>query len=399
MPTSLAGSRGGIISTTSNSKIQSLFEKLFVGSTSLESLSSALSSVNAPQNVTLVINNSCPLNCPHCYLQVDKHMGKYLSQVEWELLIQSILRQEPELLCFSGKEVFSKLGPRLLVAARHLIRDWHLRTRLGVITNGILLNQFRPEIMQAKPDYFDISIDGVEIDNDAIRGFGSYSKALPNILWASAEFRERFFITLTVQKVNKNRLFDAIELYQSMGIQNVSLGFYRPLPYTSKTIALSQQEMQMVLEHLSTLNQLDTNQPLRVMADIDLTNMKLVNAFLHSSWFDLSRIKEDSNGELYIEDKFENGIVLQLRFMLLPAGIWRSVRITPEGLYLAAEDTIDASQYWNFSIGNVRDFHFDFSSIHQFALNSKRFNTIFSDYFYNILPQLVEQIRIKRVAA
>jgi MoaA/NifB/PqqE/SkfB family radical SAM enzyme len=357
-----------------------------------------LAKTETPQNVTLVINDTCPLDCSHCYLKVHERTGRYLSELEWKKLITSILNQGPELLCFSGREVFfGRVGPRLMVFARRHIKELGAVTRLGVITNGILIHKYASEIMLAAPDYFDVSLDGAEQENDLIRGAGSYRRVLPNLHWALSQFGNRFFVTLTVQKVNRHKLLDAITHFQRLGVQNVSLGFFRPLPYTMNSLSLSEEEMLAVLEDLRKVASADVLNQMRIMVDVDLTNMTSVNAFMRASWVHLDRIQEDARGELYLEEKYDNGVTLQLRFMLFPAGIWRSVRVTPVGDYLGAEDTMNTLEYSKLKVGNVRDFNFDFLELHRLALKSTRFDTIIREYCNGILPML--RVRYETLAS
>src|SRR2546423_6932048 len=96
--------------------------------------------------MSLVINNVCPLRCTSCYLRPDGPPTG-LRPEEWQHLLRSVLRDlRPEAVCFSGKEVFAlEESARVFFEAIKLRNALQAgvpgRTRIGVVTNGILLKR------------------------------------------------------------------------------------------------------------------------------------------------------------------------------------------------------------------------------------------------------------------
>lgn len=398
MPTAMAGSRGGLVRGALGLEGPEFIRRLLQGDVALEELHERLSSYPCPQNVSLVVNNACNLQCRHCYLQVKELTGRPLTDDEWKLLIDSIMTVGPELICLSGKEVFlGTTGINLLEYLGDLNRSSAAACRIGVITNGTLVQRHRDSIERAQPSYFDISLDGVEKDHDAIRGQGAFAAAIPNIDWGVQTFGNQFFVSLTLQKQNFQHLGAAVSFLAQRGVQNIACGFYRPLSYTDPTLALAEPDIDFVFECLNGLEQLNLQNPPTILFDFDMVSPQPLRAFLSSTWFDMDKIQQDLNGECYVEHLLRNGLRLELRFAPYPTGVWRSLRITAEGNYLAAEDTIDTTRYKECTIANVRDFGFEFGALHRHALASNRFRQILRQYYETELPELIASCHANRL--
>src|SRR5262245_66309272 len=60
-----------------------------------------------PSVLSLVLNNICPLNCAHCYLQPEDSL-KTVKPEHWLRFLRSaFIDLPPDAVCFSGKEVFA----------------------------------------------------------------------------------------------------------------------------------------------------------------------------------------------------------------------------------------------------------------------------------------------------
>ena len=62
------------------------------------------------------------------------------------------------------------------------------------------------------------------------------------------------------------------------------------------------------------------------------------------------------------------------------------MRITPDGHYLAAEDTIDTTGYAVHAVGNVRDADLDFARLHASARRSARLHELTRAFYVDVLP-------------
>lgn len=394
MPASMAGSRGGAIGISRSSEWTAFVTRLLAGDVTYPELAERLLGETRPRTVTLVVNNTCNLRCAHCYLQVERLSGPVLREPEWHRLFESLNGLGPELVCLSGKEVFvDSLGISLLEKLCEERVRVGASYRTGVITNGSLISRYRERIATADPSYLDISLDGIEEDHDAVRGRGAFARAWPNVLWAAETFGDRFFVNLTMQRRNYPRLLDTVRFLASSGVRNVELGFYIQLPYASPALALSNEEVDGIMSQLGDLALLPPGTALTVHLDLDTLTFEPLLAFLRSRWFSPESLTEDSKGELFVSHCFPNGVALEVRLAPFPVGVSRSVRITPEGNYLAAEDTVDTRFYVEASLGNVRDFDFDLARLHATTRVSARHSRLLRRFFCDQLPTLVAAFR------
>jgi len=357
---------------------------------SADELVRQLYATHRPHVLSLVTNNVCNLNCRHCYLQVDALPSTLLSEDEWLRTLESVQDLGPELLCFAGKELFATpTGPRLLTAAARLRERAEHSFRLGLITNGTLIARHRERLLDADLSYLDISLDGTAEEHDAVRGEGAFDRAWPNVVWAAQSMGDRFFINLTLQHRNAAGWVKALELYRGLGVRNVELGFYIPLPYTTEALSLTGEDITTIFASLRRLRELPAGPPIRVLMDLDLTTPAPLARFLESEWFDFDELVEDTRGEVFIPHDFGNGVTLEVRLAPYPVGVTRSLRIGAEGEYLAAEETIDTRLYRSRQIGSVREAGYDLAALHRQALGSGRVEALVKKFFLSTLPHLV----------
>lgn len=402
MPFHLAGSRGGIQPAASNdlnpknSWLFGFLHRLLAGELSLDDVYDILREHAELVYLTCVINNSCNLSCKHCYLKVKELYGKPLLPDEWDKVFHSATTVfSPRMISLVGKEVF--LGPSGVNVFKRLT-EYRDRVsyplRVGAITNGTLIGPYLSEIFYSRPDYFDISLEGIGQVNDFIRGEGSYDSAISNIALCAKEFDNRFFITSTLQRSNVERLPETILILNwEYGVQNFALGFYNPMPYTPKELVLDRADLEnLFFQIIPTCGEMDLKGSVKLLFDVDTTNIDYMSALLEMGIIDFAKLRLDGDNDFYTEYEYPNGMIVSIKIMPFPNGFWRSVRITAEGLYIASEDTTDTRNYFKNAIGNVKDHNFDLRKLFERSLEKhSRFYQILEDYYFNKLPLLIER--------
>jgi pyruvate-formate lyase-activating enzyme len=118
--------------------------------------------------VTLTMNNSCNLKCPHCYLQYsgdDKFVDRYVVDAIADSSVQavSIVGMEPLKDRRSAREL-SLILDRVKLSGK----------RVGFVTNGLNARFLDPGVAR-EIDWIDVSVDGTEDTYSRIR-FASVSK-------------------------------------------------------------------------------------------------------------------------------------------------------------------------------------------------------------------------------
>ena len=334
-----------------------------------------------PEVVSAVINNACNLSCRHCYLQAPSRPG-YLSPAEWLRAFDSVLSNlSPSILCFAGKEPFLNTQSATLVRDTILLRDEvqpNRRTQIGVITNGTLIHSHRESLEQARPDYVDVSVDGLPSSHDLIRGKGAFGMVAPNLLWLVEILEDRLWLTHTILGTNVTELPQFIAFYnREFGIRNFSLGLYKDLAHTDSTLAMSSSSLAEEIDRaLNALGNVDLASPVRIVMDIDLIHEEEVDFLKHRGWFGES--SKRGTFKWVSKRQFHNGVKLQIQVAGVPVGLWHAIRITPEGFWLAPEDMIHPVQYEELAVGRLQDYAFDAQRLYQVGLRSKRLQLLLS---------------------
>lgn len=157
----------------------------------------------------LQITERCNLRCRHCYIKENRPVELALRD------IKRVLREFEEL---QGLRVLISGGEPLLHSEferlNDILPDFFLRKVL--FTNGILLN--REILKRLNVDEIQISIDGLERGHEALRGKGTFKKAMNSLELA---IKEGFDVSVATM-VHRDNLdeFDGMErLFKDLGIK------------------------------------------------------------------------------------------------------------------------------------------------------------------------------------
>jgi len=164
--------------------------------------------------VTLTVNNSCNLRCPHCYLQYAAEDNLLIDWADISHIFESRFRH----LCIVGKEPLSNrrsaaLTSRLVSAAADTGRS------SSFITNGLNLRLLDAGTF-GRLSWLDVSLDGGPRSYAAYRG-GSYSKLTQGIGHARDSGLRDLRILHTVSSGNLEATDEALEAALSFKPQHV----------------------------------------------------------------------------------------------------------------------------------------------------------------------------------
>jgi len=328
--------------------------------------------------LSLAINATCNLACRHCYLGPEGPPVGMQPQQWLKLLRSAFTDVRPHSICFSGKEVFARRDSAGILFEAIRLRDGiqlagEHRTRVGVITNGTLLGQYRDQLAGCLPDWLDISIDGTRDGHDAIRGKGAFDKMARNLPWLVELLGDRLWITPTLMETNIDALPEIVSsLYQDFGLRRFAVGLYKPQSYTESLLRL--QDVGRESRILRALNGLEGIGPvdgIEVRLEFDSGDQVL-----------RTRLEDDGlipkAGVVRVaERRLDNGVILRFSTTAVRVGLWRAVRVTNEGLWVAAEDIVDATGYQRRAICHVADFDYDAKRAYEAGLAHPRFKELF----------------------
>lgn len=343
--------------------------------------------------ISVVINNSCNLACKHCYLQT-RQSRHYLSRREWARFFESAFSDlDLSVLSFAGKEVFvdkNSVGILLdAISLRDEIQEGHLKkTTIGVITNGTLLHKHTDVLLKSPPDYFDVSIDGLPKEHNLIRGEGAFEMLSPNLRWLSKQFPGKIWLTPTLLETNIGSLIEFIGFYsRSFDITNFSVGFYKEMNYTDQALKINENNYRRFIEQtIPDLESICTAKPLTVVIELDLNQGKLIDMLTCAGWID--SVEPISS----VSREFSNGLTLRFNVARIPVGFWRSVRVSPEGYWVAAEDLMRVHEYSQLAAARLEDFDFSARHLYEAGIVSERFIELMSSAKFALPQQLAERL-------
>jgi len=152
----------------------------------------------------------CNLLCRHCYIKGKVHNKLSAGQ------IMKILTEFEEM---QGMRVLITGGEPLLHPDFDEINEMlpHFALRSVLFTNGVILNKER--LKKLKVNEIQVSIDGLEVAHDRIRGTGSYRAAMDAIKLA-LDMGFTVSISTMVHRANLTDFDNMEQLFKSMGIKD-----------------------------------------------------------------------------------------------------------------------------------------------------------------------------------
>lgn len=187
------------------------------------------------------ILTKCNLSCTHCYINTDQHGDNTLDidTIRNWLALFSQKAVQTNVIFLGGEPT---LHPDLSLAVK-------AANRLGfksitIDTNGYLFHNILEKISCDEIDFFSFSLDGAtKMTNDAIRGEGSYDKAIDGIQRACAKNFSCSMI-YTVSDKNIRELESMPDLIKTLGIKRFFIqviGIRGNLSKTDSTLQVSKK--------------------------------------------------------------------------------------------------------------------------------------------------------------
>lgn len=175
-----------------------------------------------PLQTVLFINNECNLRCKHCCIDKDTHkIVKSFSQIESELIYSYKLGSR--FVDFEGGE------PTMWTDGEKNINDLiFLAKKIGFFSTTVTTNA-QKDFSWLKADSVWVSIDGFEGSHDAVRGKGTFEKAMKNIDKYGALGKKNLSINMVINKLNESSVENVIKFVdKNPTIKSISLNFHMP---------------------------------------------------------------------------------------------------------------------------------------------------------------------------
>jgi mycofactocin biosynthetic radical S-adenosylmethionine protein MftC len=172
---------------------------------------SELSALSAPVATYIEIADKCNLSCPHCYKGRAANGPRTLSTKEIKGVIDQLSAMG--LLEFRITGLEPVIAPDFEAIANYAKS---MGFYLVVNTNGTYGELYRKRIHRVGFDEVIVSIDGIEATHNAIRGKGSYQKAV-GLLEELAVSDVKTRVNMAVSRLNLDEMFAVGDLAASLG--------------------------------------------------------------------------------------------------------------------------------------------------------------------------------------
>jgi len=207
------------------------------------------------------ITERCNLKCKHCYFD-RKFLDNELSLKELFRILDNYLRLIKKWGISVEKTRISITGGEPLVRNDffEFLEKCHEnkeKSRYGVLTNGILLNNEKiSKLKKLEVNYVQVSLEGMEENNDEIRGKGTFKKIVKAIKLL-VKNKINTSISTTVTKQNQKDIPLLIKLAEQLKVNGLGLRRFIPIGRGEgiKKLILSPQETKKLYLYVVKTNQ------------------------------------------------------------------------------------------------------------------------------------------------
>lgn len=339
----VAGSKGRIAllsGSTSNPSFQAaLAGRLLDRTITVDDVVQSLAHAARLREVGVDTNMICNLSCKYCYLDDRPETKGNIGSAEWKSYLDPLIDAGCKLIAFIGKEPLADAIALDTICALNEKRDRGQKFRIGMVTNGTLIDKRIDHLISARLDYLDVSLDSMPEINDPMRGEGVFDRVVKNLkLYLTTTPTHDFSITSVLHKGSVPRYIDFVDFVFSIGIKTA---FGSPvLRFTERDtaapVAISTANLLVLIDALGMyLGQLpaDARDERQVIIDLPYKYSWL---FFKERGIDWADIKQDAFEAHFLQP--DSSVPLFVKFNFFPMSYWRAIRVTHDGRVLENMD-------------------------------------------------------------
>ncbi|MBE5903528.1 MAG: radical SAM protein [Pseudobutyrivibrio sp.] len=166
-------------------------------------------------NISYSITHRCNLKCIHCMVNADYGSSSdYFSTNEVIENLDKIIKAKPDSITITGGEPLVRKD--FFEISEYLRRNY--TGRVGLMTNGTLINASNVERLNNLYDSFDISIDGVNEETcSLIRGKGVFEKVVNSIQYLKKVGAKKISTSMVLTEDNAKYTDEYFALNEELG--------------------------------------------------------------------------------------------------------------------------------------------------------------------------------------
>ncbi len=325
------------------------------------------------------LHKACNLTCNHCFYH-DNYPRSTAPALSAELLNEAIgqaMLAQVKVLTFSGMEpTLSKHFEAAIAAARQAREHYTSPTKIGLVTNGLILPRHLSFLEHFPPDFVDISIDGWNSHN-LIRS-NTRDRVLASFKQAKLRLPATRVGTSTV--LRNDNISDVITMVNHLAEDGTHF-YFEPVG-----AAVDKSVPSLITENLiafvTQLRALSKRLSERKMHFTILLNGDQGLPLFYRGILEPEHIEEDDLHSLYIRQHFGN-IEIDFVLRIVPEYFWRSARLSYDGYWLGTCDLLQAPDYREVASGSFAETP-DLQQLFQRSLSRDSiFHQMLQDLFQN----------------
>ncbi len=223
-----------------------------------------LSPVPPLQYIGIELTNRCNLRCQHCFNCSGEGALQELALAEVVNIFDQLRQMGTTRLRLSGGE--PTLHPDFLsIVAEAQRRDLHI----SLNTNGLFSGRLREQIAELPIVQFLVSLDGLRVTNDFIRGRGTFDRVVDTIAWLLRHGRE-VIISVHLYRTSVEDVEGLIALSANLGAA-IKFSPIRPVgraQENSRDLILTPEDFYLAVQTITRLRR--CYPAIRISTDFDL---------------------------------------------------------------------------------------------------------------------------------
>jgi len=164
------------------------------------------------------ITNKCTLRCKHCFVFREENPNDPRHEMDSRTMLETL----GELQKRCGILTMLWMGGEPLLRPDVLREGVKLFARNNVTTNGTI------DLIDLPRTIYVVSIDGPLKVNDALRGEGSFAKAMKTLSRLPDDFGPTVMCQCVVTRQNEDHLAELVELLREARVAGMTFSFYVP---------------------------------------------------------------------------------------------------------------------------------------------------------------------------
>ena len=170
------------------------------------------------ENITIEITNHCQLHCQHCGIWAEKERHEMTASMVMRMMRELLERYKILSVSITGGEPFLNRNCGRLLKALSLLRERGAIRSFGVYSNAAYFEGVRRVLTTYGQSLtgmdMGISLDGMQVTHDLLRGPGAYQKSFKTIEWIRENLGNSIILEFkfTINRLNYAELGDVYRL-------------------------------------------------------------------------------------------------------------------------------------------------------------------------------------------